>query len=168
MDNSFIICSIIFLITITLTVLLTRFLIPILSRIAQQPIYKDGPIWHMSKNGTPTMGGVGFAIAVLISLSIGVIILFSSQEKYFAMSLSLSLIYGILNALIGIIDDFTKLRRKHNSGLSPKQKLLLQSFLAIGLILSRAYILSDSTNLYFHFGSVDLGWESISRYFSSS
>ena len=49
-----------------LCVLFLVFLIPRLKKRAQQPIYAEGPDWHLKKQGTPTMGGVGFLLGILI------------------------------------------------------------------------------------------------------
>ena len=52
-----------------LTVLITKKLIPVLTKLKiGQKILEIGPSWHNSKNGTPTMGGVGFVIAIIFLL----------------------------------------------------------------------------------------------------
>ena len=52
-----------------ITVLVGKFLVPALRRIkAGQTIREDGPVWHMSKQGTPTMGGLMFILGILCTL----------------------------------------------------------------------------------------------------
>ena len=48
--------------TFAATFILTKKIIPKFAMIAKQPIYGDGPSWHMKKSGTPTMGGIGFIV----------------------------------------------------------------------------------------------------------
>lgn len=132
-------------------------LIPILRHSAKQPIYEEGPTWHLTKKGTPTMGGLGFLLTASIALALACIYLWVSGESYFSISLLISLLYGISNALIGVIDDCAKIRKKENAGLSPLQKLLLQTVCAALFLLTRNIFLGPSTSIYFSFGAVDLG-----------
>ncbi len=132
-------------------------LIPILKNRAKQPIYEGGPSWHLSKSGTPTMGGLAFLIAATLALSIAIGFLLYTGNRSSAVSLLLALSFSVANALIGILDDATKLARKENAGLSPKQKLLLQFLLSALFLTLRKIILSDTTVLRFSFGSLDLG-----------
>lgn len=143
--------------TLIITLFITKLLIPTLSSKAKQPIFEGGPAWHLKKSGTPTMGGLGFLVAFGISAGSSALFLFLKGEKYFALSLSLSGIYAILNGLTGFIDDYSKLKKKENQGLSAGQKLFIQSILAIAFLAARRYLLADSTKIYFSFGSFDLG-----------
>ena len=60
-----------FLISLVVTVLAARICIPLLRRLkAGQSIKRDGPVWHMSKEGTPTMGGVTFIAGILCAVLI--------------------------------------------------------------------------------------------------
>ena len=145
--------------TMLLTVTIEKKLIPLLSGRASQPIYKEGPNWHLSKSGTPTMGGVGFLIATLLTLGItGAVIILQNDNKTVGISLLISLIYAVANSLIGILDDLTKLRRKDNAGLTPMQKILFQLLFAIIFLMARAHYLGDNGIIHFSFGNVDLGF----------
>lgn len=145
--------------TLLLTVIIEKRLIPLLSGRASQPIYKEGPIWHLSKSGTPTMGGVGFLIATLLPLGItGALIILRSDNKTTGISLLISLIYAVANSLIGILDDLTKLRRRDNAGLTPMQKILFQLLFAIIFLMARAHYLGDNGIIRFSFGNIDLGF----------
>ena len=110
-----------------ITVLSAKILIPKLkSRKVGQKILDIGPRWHKSKEGTPTMGGVTFIIAVLaVSL---VYLVISGVKNGFDAILPIVFTLGIAlaNGLIGFVDDYTKLIKKQNEGLTAKQKYLLQ------------------------------------------
>ena len=147
----------IFLLTFALTAVFEKKLIPLLRRSAKQPIYADGPVWHMSKQGTPTMGGLGFLFSSSIAFLASLAYLFSIGEKHFALSFAITFIYAAANALIGIIDDSAKIRKRENAGLTPMQKLLLQTAVASVFMLARRFVLLEGTSVYFSFGELNLG-----------
>ena len=148
--------ALIFMGTFFLTVGFERFLIPRLSS-ASQPIYEQGPNWHIKKQGTPTMGGLAFLLSVSLNLLICGIILFVTDYKDTAISIILIAFFSVLNASVGILDDVLKLRRKENAGLSPMQKIFLQFLLSILFLMSRRYFFLDETSLSFSFGNMYLG-----------
>jgi len=156
-DSNFPLYAAVFFITLAITVIAVKRLIPILGGRAKQPIYADGPAWHIKKSGTPTMGGLSFLIGIIISGTVGATVLYFRGEAYFAISLIITTSYAVLSAAVGIIDDLTKLKRKENAGLTAKQKLLIQSVLAILLLYLRHAVLSDEPMLHFSFGSYNLG-----------
>ena len=147
----------IFLSALFITAFSEKKLIPILTQKAKQPIYTEGPKWHLKKQGTPTMGGIGFVFSALFVLVLAVFYLCANNEFYFAKSLVISFVFAISNSLIGIIDDFAKIKKKENSGLTPLQKLALQAIAATLFILTRRIFLFSSTEIYFSFGTIDLG-----------
>ena len=102
-DTSFPLYLLAFVISFVITTLSVRLLIPIFKKKAEQPIYEDGPSWHMSKSGTPTLGGIGFLIAISITLSLASLYLNLNGKKDAAAALLLSLGYSILNSVVGII-----------------------------------------------------------------
>lgn len=77
---------------------------------------------HSSKQGTPTMGGIIFLIAFIVTT----IFLIDGYVKiiYFC------LLFVFLNSLVGVYDDFLKIKGKHNEGLKPWQKLLFQTIIS--------------------------------------
>ncbi len=92
--------------------------IPVLHKLKfGQEIREEGPSWHSSKSGTPTMGGVIFILGVVIS---GIAMLHHSLKGI--MLLYLSLAFGI----IGFVDDYIKVVKKRNLGLTEIQKLVMQ------------------------------------------
>ena len=110
------------------TVLLGKLLIPWLTaRKMGQKILAIGPRWHMKKEGTPTMGGLCFLLPVTVAGLIGCALLLFRAPRQSVIFLLLTVLYALLNGVIGMIDDLAKFRHKRNDGLTPRQKLLLQS-----------------------------------------
>ena len=94
---------------------------------ARQQIKENGPTWHASKNGTPTMGGVMFILAaVLVCLTVGFPGMLSGHFEHIFVLL-FSLVFGA----IGLLDDWKKIRQKQNTGLSTRGKFLLQLVAAL-------------------------------------
>ena len=130
-------------------------IIPFLKKRAAQPIYEGGPSWHMKKSGTPTMGGIGFLIAISISLLVACI--FLRENKTAVASLLITTVFAMLNSVIGIIDDLTKLRRRENAGLKPYEKIIFQLIVAVLFLMARTFFLGDETILEFSFVKIELG-----------
>ena len=108
-----------------------KFYVPWLRRIkAGQEIKEIGPNWHKTKAGTPTMGGVIFIAAVLAAvLTVGIPDI-AAGNRGAVFVLVFSLFYGA----IGFLDDFEKLKKKQNLGLSARAKFLLQLAVAVALL----------------------------------
>jgi len=113
----------------------------------------EGPKWHEIKTGTPTMGGIVFLIAAIIST-----IWVAIWQNVLSLGIGLSLFILILYGLLGFLDDFIKVFKKRNLGLTSKQKLIGQIF--GGLLFFVAYRYDGlPTELVFPFlGTVDIGW----------
>ena len=156
--NNYLLLITVFFLSLLLTVIIEARLIPTLKKRAQQPIYEGGPSWHISKSGTPTMGGIAFLISITVSLLFALIFLFSKNKLTDAAALIITLTYAIGNALVGIFDDITKLRRKENAGLTPEQKLFLQTILAVLFLMAREYFLNDGTSIYLFSKEINLGF----------
>ena len=120
------------LLSFAVTALLAKKFIPFLiSRKLNQPIYEIGPRWHKSKAGTPTMGGIFFIAAII--LTVGVLSFFAIDKEFLA-PLWLTLGMALLFAAVGFIDDYAKLIKKQNEGLKAYQKFILQSIVAAAYI----------------------------------
>lgn len=130
-----------------------------------QTILDIGPKWHKGKQGTPTMGGVMFILGIVLAIVSGFMVYRLSTHTALGTRgdvVSARLFYGVMLAisygLIGFVDDYIKVAKKQNEGLSANQKLLLQLlFGAIYLLL--LYISGDrmTTLLVPFVGSVDIG-----------
>ena len=130
-----------------------KFLVPALRRWkAGQSIKEDGPTWHMSKQGTPTMGGLMFILATIIVVLVvnGPAILSGDWTSVIVM------VFALVFGAIGFLDDYAKIKKKENTGLTAGQKFLLQLAAAILFIvlLRKCGILSP--NLYVPFFGVEL------------
>ena len=146
-----------------------KFLIPYLRKLHfGQTILEEGPKWHSSKQGTPIMGGIMFIIAIVVVTTVSTLLYVflggNFIETYFsdisrdAAFLFAGLGLAVANGLIGFIDDYTKVVKKRNLGLTAIQKLVLQ-FLAAGIYLAVLGILGYGTSTVIPFvGTVDLGF----------
>ena len=149
-----------FLISLLLTVLFTKKLIPIIkSKKYGQRILEDGPNWHKAKEGTPTMGGIGFILAILICFFI-YLVTSNASMNYREIAIILNvLVYSLLNGAIGIIDDLAKIRNKRNQGLTPKMKFAFQAIAAIFFLLSFKFTVGIDTSIRIpFFGTIELGF----------
>ena len=118
-----------------------------------QTTREEGPKWHEVKTGTPTMGGVVFLIAAVISSSwVGV------WQGNLTIGLGLLLFITLVYGLLGFLDDFIKIFKKRNLGLTSKQKLLGQ--IIGGIVFFSGYLINNlSTDLAIPFlGTIHLGW----------
>ncbi len=144
-----------------LTVIFERILIPILrSHKLGQKILDIGPRWHKSKEGTPIMGGLGFILACLIAAA-GFFIreaILGRASDY--IPLVLTLVFAVSNGVIGFIDDYCKLIKKQNEGLTWKQKLFLQLVFAGAYVTVMSYTGNMDTAIAIPFTSyaLELGW----------
>ena len=110
-----------------LTALAERILIPILrSHKAGQKILDIGPRWHKSKEGTPIMGGIGFILAILLVVALFFVYVAIKGEATKYIPLALTIAFAVANGAIGFVDDYCKLIKKQNEGLTRIQKLVLQ------------------------------------------
>lgn len=124
--------------------LLGYVMIPFLKRLKfGQTIREDGPKWHQSKEGTPTMGGIMILFGLLLAVFIGVLYGYITGDKIklelfnpvktsrWIAGLGLAAAMG----LVGLIDDYIKVVKKRNLGLTARQKTFAQ------LIVSAAYLI---------------------------
>ncbi len=130
--------------------LLGYLLIPMLRAMkVGQSIREVGPIWHNYKAGTPMMGGLMFIGASIIILLCNIPFM---EDYAVLLVMLLSLSFGF----VGFLDDFAKMKKKQNEGLTSIQKFMLQ--LAVSALF--LYIMyrggAMSTKLYIPFFGVSL------------
>lgn len=113
-----------------------------------QSIRDEGPRWHQKKSGTPTMGGIIFILASLI-------VTFAvqrTQDTFLIMGCAL--MFG----LIGFADDYIKVIKKRNLGLTAKQKFAAQILVSAAFVLLLMYKgLNTGVILLIPHKTVDLG-----------
>ena len=117
-----------------------------------QFIREEGPQAHLSKAGTPTMGGIAMVLGITVALIASSFITGSFGAEKLAILLSM---YAF--GLVGFIDDFNKIAKRQNEGLTPKQKLALQ--LLFGLALAVFMMVREGTSVLIPFAgiTVDFG-----------
>lgn len=143
-------------IALVLSLVLGMFVIPALRRLKfGQEIREEGPAWHAAKSGTPTMGGVIFIISIVAAL---VITLAWSSGSL--MDIGLILLMSLVFGAIGFVDDFIKVVKKRNLGLTAAQKFGLQFLAALVFATVVALFGSAGTVIEIPFSQteVDLGW----------
>ena len=116
-----------------------------------QPIRSDGPQTHLSKRGTPTMGG----LLILIAVSVSTLLWMDLRNPYVWAFILVTAGFG----LIGFLDDYDKVKKAHHAGLSGKTRLALE-FLIAGAA-TWLIVGAGTTNLYLPFVQgpvIDLGW----------
>ena len=117
-------------------------LLPMLRRLHfGQTILEIGPKWHQGKQGTPTMGGLMFIIGIPIAVVVAYLFMHASTVgDPMSAIMRARMFYGLVLALlfgaIGFLDDYLKVVKKQNEGLTEKQKMALQIlFGAVYLLL---------------------------------
>ena len=125
-----------------------KFYIPWLRRQkAGQQIKEIGPKWHEKKSGTPTMGGVMFILAVaFVCLTLGFEGMLHGDFTHIFV-----LLFALVFGAIGFLDDWEKIKKKQNLGLSAKMKFLLQLAAALVFVLLMRQIGALNTRLYIPF-----------------
>ena len=142
-----------FIIAFGVAAIVGQLLIPLLHRLkAGQSIRADGPTWHMSKQGTPTMGGIMFILAI------GIAAVTAGREEIQAGNFNhlYVFLFALVFGVIGMVDDFQKLRHHANEGLTAAQKFLLQLAAAIAftvLMRGQGYL---TPNLFIPFLNVTI------------
>lgn len=137
------------------------FLVPFLHKLKfGQPIkVKDGPQWHAKKQGTPTMGGFMFIISTILTAILGYWLWRWNYNPDTTSTATINQFYRLLSVivfaalfgLIGFIDDFIKVVRKNNDGLSPMQKIAMQLVFSVGFLFALSRSGDTSTRLDFGF-----------------
>ncbi|RME61535.1 MAG: phospho-N-acetylmuramoyl-pentapeptide-transferase, partial [Candidatus Dadabacteria bacterium] len=122
-----------FLIAFFFVLAVEPFLIKYLKKIGKgQPIREEGPKNHLSKQGTPTMGGAVIVLGVIVSA-----LLLADLTNFYVW---VSLIVFFALAVLGFVDDFRKLSNVTSKGLSAKEKLFWQTVIGLASAAAlRAY-----------------------------
>ncbi len=122
--------------------------IPLLRRLKfGQQIREEGPQEHLKKAGTPTMGAVVFLFSTfLVSLFF--------VWKYPEMIPLLIAMAGF--GVVGLLDDWLKIRRQHSEGLTPNQKLLGQLIVSAVLCWYFLSVVPDGTMMKIPFTSIEV------------
>ena len=140
-------------IAFAVSMLVTARMIPLLKQKQfGQFIREEGPEAHLSKAGTPTMGGIAFIIGITVALVVSMFMKGSLTTGKIAILLSM---YAF--GAVGFIDDYNKVAKRQNEGLTPKQKLVLQ--VVFGIALAIFMMVKEGTTMLLPFfgRTVDFG-----------
>ena len=114
-------------ISLILALVLTPVLIPMLTRLKfGQSIREEGPSWHQKKSGTPTMGG----ISMIVASAVGALVAYLAGGTFGALELTL-IAGSVLFGIIGFADDYIKVVKKRNLGLTSGQKFSAQLLVSV-------------------------------------
>lgn len=140
------------IIAFAITAVLCPLGIPVLHRLKfGQFIREEGPESHQKKSGTPTMGGIMFIIAITI-----VGLLYAGKYPLVLPVVVFTLVFGI----IGFLDDFIKVVKKHNEGLKVWQKFAMQllATAAFAVYLFKHPEIGSAVIIPFSGKLLDMGW----------
>jgi len=123
------------IVSFAIVVVLMPVVIPYLRKLkfGQQIIEEYGPTWHKNKQGVPTMGGMVFILAAVIGF-VFFGFKYYSEASFLSSKGFACLITSCLLGLVGFLDDFIKIKKKHNLGLTESQKLILQVIIAVAFV----------------------------------
>jgi len=120
-----------------------------------QPVRDDGPQTHLSKAGTPTMGG----LLILIAIAVSTLLWADLSNRYIWVVLIVTLLFGV----VGWVDDYKKVVRQDPRGLASRYKYFWQSVVGLGAALFLYFNVQSpvETELlvpFFKDVIIDLGW----------
>jgi len=120
-----------------------------------QMVRDDGPESHLSKAGTPTMGGA----LILVAIAVTTLLWGDLENRYVWMLLSTTLLFGV----VGAVDDYRKLVLQDPKGLPARQKYFWQSVIALGVaiwIFNTAVLPAETALIIplFKEVAINLGW----------
>jgi len=139
-----------------ISLLIGPFLIRRLSEYQiEQSVRDDGPESHLSKTGTPTMGG----LLILVSIAVSTLCWADLTNRFVAVVLLVTLAFGV----IGWVDDYRKVVEQNPKGLPARYKYLWQSIvgLAAAIFLYMSAVSPAETQLIVPFikgVTINLGW----------
>lgn len=150
-----------------ITAALGKWMIPFLHKLKYgQTILEIGPKWHKKKQGTPTMGGIMFIIGIFIAMVIAVPLYYTTSSNnslntaepaLMTVKIFGGLIMALFFGLTGFLDDYIKVVKKRNLGLTARQKLVLQ-FLIAAAYFATIYLWGGKPETYIPFvGLVNMG-----------
>ncbi|MCI5732779.1 MAG: phospho-N-acetylmuramoyl-pentapeptide-transferase [Tenericutes bacterium] len=144
------------MISFIISVIMGYFMIPLLKKLnIGQRISVFVGSSHKNKNGIPTMGGLIFIVPTIITI----LIMYFTNKININSNLLIILFVFIAYAFLGFLDDFMKIKKKQNEGLTDVQKLLGQVIIAV--VFFFIYMKSGSEPLlWFHAFNlkINIGW----------
>lgn len=132
-----------------MTVVLGIAIVPILKRLKVGQIEReDGPESHLNKQGTPTMGGIIIALAIILLIVFVFVSYYKKEDIELAKRLIPLAIMSIGFGVIGFIDDMKKLVFKNTKGLKPAYKMIGLLAIAVIYVIYLINIIELGTDTY--------------------
>lgn len=144
----------ILLLSFATSVVISILIIPMLRKLkVGQSERDDGPKSHLSKSGTPTMGGIILIISTLL-LSAFLYFDYSADEPEIATRLLPMIFVTIGFGVVGFIDDLKKVVFHNTDGISPKAKMTGLTVIAIAYVCMLVCVFKNGTDIYIPFADV--------------
>ncbi len=144
----------ILLLSFATSVVISMLFIPLLRKLkVGQSEREDGPKSHLSKSGTPTMGGIILIVSILL-LSAFLYFDYSADEPEIATRLLPMIFVTIGFGVVGFIDDLKKVVFHNTDGISPKAKMAGLTVIAIAYVCMLVFIFKNGTDIYIPFADV--------------
>jgi len=154
-----------------ITAALGKKVIPWLHKLKYgQTIKEIGPKWHEKKQGTPTMGGLMFIAGILISLAVclplyyalykgGSVVSNYEEPVSYWVRIIAGILMSVMFGAVGFLDDYIKVVKKQNDGLTPGQKMIFMTLIS-GAFLTTLALSGDATvtTIPFFTRDVDVGF----------
>ncbi len=142
---------VVFLVSLVFALILMPLVIRFLKKLSANQTVLGYVKEHSDKNGTTTMGGVVFMLTTLV---MGLV--FLTYDTSWFMCLMVSLFFGVL----GLMDDFLKVKYKQNLGLRPYQKIIGQVAISLIFALYVYFSTAQSSKIFVPFGTdcFDISW----------
>lgn len=139
----------ILLVSFVVTVVLGLIILPILKKLkVSQEERSEGPKSHLSKKGTPTMGGIISIIAIIL-LTVATGLLYAKNGEIEVVKRLIPLLFAAVGfGIVGFIDDFKKMVLKNTEGLKPSYKMLGLLIIAVCFVIYILNVLNIGSDIY--------------------
>ena len=139
----------ILLVSFVVTVVLGLIILPILKKLkVSQEERSEGPKSHLSKKGTPTMGGI-ISIVAIILLTVATGLLYAKNGEIEVVKRLIPLLFAAVGfGIVGFIDDFKKMVLKNTEGLKPSYKMLGLLIIAVCFVIYILNVLNIGSDIY--------------------
>ena len=139
----------ILLVSFVVAVVLGLIILPILKKLkVSQEERSEGPKSHLSKKGTPTMGGI-ISIVAIILLTVATGLLYAKNGEIEVVKRLIPLLFAAVGfGIVGFIDDFKKMVLKNTEGLKPSYKMLGLLIIAVCFVIYILNVLNIGSDIY--------------------
>lgn len=139
----------ILLVSFLVAVVLGLIILPILKKLkVSQEERSEGPKSHLSKKGTPTMGGI-ISIVAIILLTVATGLLYAKNGEIEVVKRLIPLLFAAVGfGIVGFIDDFKKMVLKNTEGLKPSYKMLGLLIIAVCFVIYILNVLNIGSDIY--------------------